>query len=63
MKNTSMILSFGLEKDVAVDSIVGLPSIKQCGGVLDFHNDCYVAKNFTTNFRYNTKLPFNTCHY
>ena len=51
MKNTSMILSFGLVKDVAFDSIVGLPKMKQWGGVLDFHNDCFVTKKNSTKFQ------------
>ena len=43
-------LSFGLEADVAVNSIVGLPTLRHWGGNLDFGNNVFVAPKLKCQF-------------
>ena len=43
-------LFFGLGADVAVNSIVGLPTLRQWGGNLDFGNNVFVAPKLKCKF-------------
>ena len=43
-------LSFGLGVDVAVNSIVGLPTLRQWGGTLDFNTNKFVATKLNRQF-------------
>ena len=43
-------LSFGLSVDVAVNSIVGLPTLRQWGGTLDFNTNKFVVTKFNRQF-------------
>ena len=44
------ILSFGLGEDVRVNSIIGIPTIRQWGGVFDFGSSTFIAKSLNTKF-------------
>ena len=43
-------LSFGLGADVTVNSIIGLPTLRQWGGVFDFSMNTFIAKSINTKF-------------
>ena len=45
-----VIISFGLGADVAVNSIIGLPTLRQWGGLLDFNANKFVATSINTQF-------------
>ena len=45
-----IILSFGLKADVAVNSIIGLPTLRKWSGNLDFGNNVFVAPKFKRKF-------------
>ena len=49
-KNERVILSFGLGADVAVNSIIGLPTLRQWGGNLDFNKNSFVTTHIHTCF-------------
>ena len=44
------LLSFGLGEGVAVNSIIGIPTLRQWGGVFDFSLNSFTAKSLATRF-------------
>ena len=44
------VLSFGLGADAAVNSLVGLPTLRQWEGVFDFGENNFVARSLNTKF-------------
>ena len=48
--NKKDVLSFGLGTDAAVNSLVGLPTLRQWGGVFDFGDKIFVARSLNTKF-------------
>ena len=45
-----MIISFGLEAEIAVDSIIGLPTLRQWVGLLDFNTNKFIATSINKKF-------------
>ena len=50
LKGRPVVISFGLGADVAVNSIIGLPTLRQWGGLLDFCSNKFVAPAINTGF-------------
>ena len=48
--NKKSVLSFGLGADVAVNSLIGLPTLRKWGGVFDFGDNFFISRSFNTKF-------------
>ena len=48
--NKKAVLSFGLGVDAAVNSLIGLPTLRQWEGVFDFGENNFVARSINTKF-------------
>ena len=50
LKGRPVVISFGLGANVAVNSIIGLPTLRQWGGLLEFCSNKFVAPAINTGF-------------
>ena len=50
LDNKYITLFFDLGANVAVNSIIGLPPLRQWGGNLDFGNDTFINPNINNKF-------------
>ena len=48
--NKKSVLSFGLGADVAINYLIGLPTLRQWGGFFDFGNNNFVVSSVNTKF-------------
>ena len=54
-----VILSFGLGKDVTVNAIIGLPTLRQWGGDIILSKNTFIAQNLNTEFPLDFKSANN----
>ena len=50
--NKKAVLSFGLGSDVPVNSLIGIPTLRQWGGVFDFGENKFVARSINNKIHY-----------